>query len=215
MVMTRPAPPSGLGLMIGAGVTGGLAWLTVLARLRSIRNCNSAIGESVLGSGGLFDAVGACLKSGVAIGTLTPLGWILNDVTYGLAPAAGVYRGKYDGVRAAWDGGPKRNEKLFIGLGAGLLGAGVVGRVTTFVVFFRQLDPNRLFDNYPLTAHFFLAQLSSASIQAGSGLLGYGLAYKKMRTNEEGRRKAAGLADVKLSPQLGWGYSGLALTGEF
>lgn len=215
MVVTRPAPPSGLGLMIGAGVTGGLAWVTVLGRLGALNKCKSAVGSAVVGSGGGLSAATTCIRSTGSMLGLTLLGYTLNDVTYGLAPAAGVYRGKYDGVRAAWDGAPDRPTPVLVGVGAGLLAGGVVGRLATIVAFWRQLNPERLFTKYPLGAHFVLAQLSAASIQGGAGLLGYGLAYKKMRTNEEGRRKAAGLAELKLAPQLGWDYSGLSLVGRF
>jgi hypothetical protein len=216
MIVTRPAPPSGLGLMIGAGVTGGLGWLIALAKLSAAKKCRSAFGEAVLDPGASgVDAIRQCARSSGAIVGLTLPGWLVNDVTYGLAPAAGVARGKYDGARAAWDGQPNRKTPVFIGVGAGLLAAGVVGRITTLVVFFRQLNVDRLFAHYPLSAHFVLTQLSVASIQGGAGLLGYGLAYKKMRTNEDARRKAAGIADLRLAPQVGWAYSGLSLTGQF
>lgn len=220
MIVTRPAPPTGLGLMIGAGVTGGLGWVVALARLSALNKCKSAIGTAVLDNGQSgASAFGQCFTSGVSMYLLTPVGYLVNDVTYGLAPAAGVFRGRYDGTNAAWDGKPNRPAPVLIGVGAGLLAGGIVGRVATFVAFWRQLNPDRLFSNYPLGAHFVLTQVAAASIQAGGGLLGYGLAYKKARSSEESRRKAAGLAkkgvDLELAPQLGWSYNGLALTGRF
>lgn len=220
MIVTRPAPPTGIGLMIGAGVTGGLGWVIALSRLSALNKCKSAIGTAVLDNGQSgASAFGQCFTSGVAMYLLTPVGYLVNDVTYGLAPAAGVFRGRYDGTNAAWDGKPNRPAPVLIGVGAGLLAGGIVGRVATFVAFWRQLNPDRLFSKYPLGGHFVLTQLAAASIQAGGGLLGYGLAYKKARGSEESRRKAAGLAsrklDLELAPQLGLSYSGLALTGRF
>lgn len=212
----KPVHHKGIGLMVAAGATGGLGWVIALAKLSALNSCKSAIGTAVTmnGAGG-FDAVRQCFRSSGAILGLTIPGYLVNDVTYGLAPAAGVYRGRYDGANAAWDGKPNRPAPVLIGVGAGLLAGGIVGRITTFVVFWRQLNPGRLFDKYPLGAHFVLTQLSAASIQAGGGLLGYGMAYKKSKTLEDGRRKAAGLANVKLAPQVGWAYTGLGLTGEF
>jgi hypothetical protein len=216
MVVTRPAPPTGLGLMISAGVTGGLAWVTVFARLAAINRCKTAVGEAVTGMESGVGAASACFRSSGVLVSLTPIGWILNDVTYGLAPAAGAYRGKYDGVRAAWDGAPNRPAPVFVGVGAGLLAGGVVGRIATMVAFWRQFGSiDRVFSKYPLGAHFVLAQLSAASIQTGGGLLAYGLSYQRRRNGEENRRKEAGLAKLKVAPQLGWSYSGVALSGRF
>lgn len=215
LLATRPTPPKGLGLMIAASVTGGLAWVTVFARLAAIDRCKTAAGQAVLGNESGFQAASACFRSAGSLVSLTPLGWLLNDATYGLAPAAGVFRGRYDGVNAAWDGKPMRNTKVLIGVGAGLLGVGVVGRIATMVAFLRQFNVDRLFQRYPLSAHFVLAQLSAASIAGGAGMLGYGLAYEKQFTTEDTRRKAAGLANVRIAPQLGWSYSGISVTGRF
>ena len=216
--VARPAPKKGTGLIVGAGVTGGLAWITVVSRLTSLERCKTAAGNALLGEGGGFDAILACMRSTASLVTLTPMGWILNGATHGLAPSAGAVRGEYDGVRAAWDGAPDRDARVFVGVGAGLLGAGVVGRLATIVVFWRQFrlgTPVLLFRNYPLSVHFLMAQVSASSISAGAGMLAYGLSYKKHRTTEEGRRMAAGLAELRLAPQLGWDYTGLSLTGRF
>lgn len=214
--IVKPVHKTGIGLMIAAGATGGLGWLIALTKLSAVRKCNDAIGAAVLDNGaGGFDAVRQCFRSSGAILGLTIPGYIVNDVTYGLAPVAGVYRGRYDAANAVWDGKPKRSTPVLIGVGAGLLAGGIVGRITTFVVFWRQINVTRLFDKYPLGAHFVLTQLAAASIQAGGGLLGYGMAYKKSLTLEEDRHKKAGLSNVKLVPQLGWAYTGLGLTGEF
>ncbi|MCX4243050.1 hypothetical protein [Paraliomyxa miuraensis] len=215
MPVMRPEPSKGIGLMVGAGVTGGLAWLTVFGRLAAIDRCQDAVGTAVIGGGGAFNAFGECLRSAGSMFGLTLLGYGLNSATYGLAPAAGAVRGKYDGVRAAWDGAPERNAPVLVGVGAGLLGAGVVGRLATIVVFWRQLNIERLFGKYPLTAHFVLAQLSAASIQGGAGMLSYGLTYKKHRKSQDDLRKAAGIAQLRLAPQLGWDYTGLSLNGRF
>jgi hypothetical protein len=217
----KPVHHKGTGLMIAAGVTGGLGWVIAFAKLSALNSCKSAIGQAVLAGSGGASAFAQCLKSTGSMVGLTVPGWIVNDVTYGLAPAAGVYRGQYDGTNAAWEGKPQRPTPVFIGVGAGLLAGGIAGRVATFVAFLRQLNPQRAldghipFERYPLGAHFVLQQVAAASIQAGGGLLGYGLAYNKAKTTEDRRRQAAGLANVKLAPQVGWAYTGLGLTGEF
>lgn len=215
-IVVKPTVQTGIGLMIAAGATGGLGWVIALSKLSALNKCKSAIGEAVVGGGsGAFGAFGQCLKSTGSMVGLTIPGWIVNDVTYGLAPAAGVYRGRFDGTNAAWEGKPMRPVPVFIGLGAGLLAGGIAGRILTMVAFWRQLNPERLFQKYPLGAHFVLQQVAAASIQAGGGFLGYGLAYKRAKTTEDSRRKAAGMANVKLAPQLGFAYNGLALTGQF
>lgn len=220
-IVVKPVVQSGLGLMIAAGATGGLGWVIALSKLAALNKCKSAIGTAVAAGSGGFDAVRQCGSSARSMFGLTPIGWIVNDVTYGLAPAAGVYRGRYDGTNAAWDGKPQRPVPVFIGVGAGLLAGGIVGRIVTFVAFWRQLSVSRAlegnipFDKYPLGAHFVLQQVAAASVQAGGGLLGYGLSYKRTKTTEDSRRKIGGFASVKLAPQLGFNYNGLALTGEF
>ncbi|MEX1366074.1 MAG: hypothetical protein AB1Z98_23315 [Nannocystaceae bacterium] len=213
--VAKPIVSKGTGLVIGASVTGGLAWATAIGRLVAINRCVTAI-ES-----GSIEASGTqCIfQTGPALVILTPLGWTFNAATYGLAPAAGVIRGKHDGIAAAWGDGPDRNTGAFIGSGAGLLGLGVVGRVITFFTFGRSLskctDGNAC--RTAMRLHFVGAQLSSASIAAGAGLLGYGVAFKKNRDSEKARRTSAGLAkmNLRLAPQLGFDYQGLSLTGRF
>jgi hypothetical protein len=214
MVVTRPEPNKGIGLIAAASTTGGLAWLTAIGRMVAINKCAQAIN-----AGDIEASFGQCLfKTTTSLLLLTPAGWVTNAATYGLAPGAGMVRGKYDGVRAAWDGAPKRNVPVFVGVGAALLGVGVIGRLATVFTFGRSIracvggvDACR----NSLVLHYLGAQLSSAGIAAGAGLLAYGLAYKKAFTNEGSRRKAAGLADVRLAPQLGWNYTGLSVSGRF
>lgn len=213
--VSKPIVSKGTGLVIGASVTGGLAWATAIGRLVAINRCVTAI-ES-----GSIEASGTqCIfQTGPALVVLTPVGWVFNAATYGLAPAAGVIRGKHDGIAAAWGDGPDRNATAFIGSGAGLLGLGVVGRVITFFTFGRSLSKCTEGDacRTAMRLHFVGAQLSSASIAAGAGLLGYGVAFKKNRDSENARRKSAGLAtmNLRLAPQLGFDYQGLSLTGRF
>ena len=225
VLVMRPSPNKGTGLIIGAGITGGLAWLTAIGRMTSANRCIDGI-ESSEDVGGLVGGVvfQCIFRTGPALLLLTPTGWLLNGATHGLAPAAGSIRGKHDGMIAAWDGKPERKPVVFIGSGAALLGLGVVGRLVTLFTFRSTLSrcvTGAAFSGSaeacrgPVLMHFFGAQLTSASISGGAGLLAYGLGYKKGRTAEESRRKAAGLASLKLTPQLGLDYSGLALTGRF
>jgi hypothetical protein len=225
VLVMRPSPAKGTGLIIGAGITGGLAWLTAIGRMTSANRCIDGISNSDDLGGFLGGVVLQCIfKTGPALLLLTPTGWLANGVTHGLAPAAGSARGKHDGMIAAWDGKPERKPVVFVGTGAALLGLGVVGRLVTLFTFRTTLSrcvTGAAFSGSaeacrgPVLMHFFGAQLTSASISGGAGLLAYGLGYKKGRTAEEGRRKAAGLASLKLTPQLGLDYSGLALTGRF
>ena len=225
MLVTKPTPSMGTGLMIGAGITGGIAWLTAIGRMTTATRCINGI-ENSEDVGSVFGGIviQCIFKTGPALLLLTPTGWIANGVTHGLAPAAGSARGRYDGAMAAWDGKPERKPVVFIGTGAALLGVGVVGRLVTLFTFRTTLgrcvtgaalSGSAEACRGPVLMHFFGAQLTSAAISTGAGLLAYGLGYKKGRTTEEGRRKAAGLANLELTPQLGWAYSGLALQGRF
>jgi predicted membrane protein len=206
----RPDVNKGTGLIIGASVTGGLAWVAGLSRMAIIGNCARRIEE------GEIDGSAACIfRAGTASLILFPTQWMLNYATWGLAPAAGAIRGRYDGVASAYDGIPDRSAGAFIGSGAAVLGVGVIGRIIMYPMFSRALgvcveDASKCMTHLQLQA--FGVQMSAAMIGGGAGLLAYGIAYnssskKHMRLLEQHA--------IRFAPQIGWDYTGMGLSGQF
>lgn len=208
----RPDVSNGTGLIIGASITGGLAWVAGLTRMAFVSRCARDIENGTLGDG---SAAGCVFQAGVANIVLYPVQWTLNYATWGLAPAAGAIRGRHDGIAYAYDGLPERNPGGFIGSGAALLGVGVIGRIVMYPMFYRAIgtcveDASKCMTHLRLQS--FGVQLSSAMIGAGAGLLAYGIAYNSS-SKKYGRLLQQ--HSVRVAPQLGWDYTGMALSGRF
>jgi hypothetical protein len=207
----RPNVSKGTGLIVAASVTGGLAWVVGLTRMAIISRCARQIEDGELGDG----SFGCIFRAGTASLILFPTQWTLNWATWGLAPAAGAIRGRYDGVAYAFDGDPDRSTGAFIGSGAALLGVGVIGRIAMYPMFGRALsgcveDGAKCLTHLRLQA--FGVQLSAAMIGGGAGLLAYGIAYNSSS------KKYGRLLDehaLRIAPQVGLDYTGLALSGRF
>lgn len=208
----RPNVNKGTGLIIGAGVTGGLAWVAGLTRMAILSNCARQTQDGTLGDG----SAAACIfRAGTASVILFPTQWALNWATWGLAPAAGAVRGRYDGVAYAYDGDPERSAGGFIGAGAALLGVGVIGRIAMFPMFGRALgtcvdDVSKCLTHLRLQA--FGVQLSAAMIGAGGGLLMYGIIYN---STSKKHTRLLEQHSLRLTPQVGWEYTGMSLSGRF
>jgi hypothetical protein len=207
----RPVYNKGTGLIVAAGITGGLAWAAGLTRMAIISNCARKVEEGAIGDGSA-----ACIfRAGTASLLLFPTQWMLNYATWGLAPAAGAVRGRHDGVEYAYEGNPERSVGAFIGSGAAILGVGVIGRIAMYPMFGRALrgcvdDGSRCLRHLRLQA--FGVQLSSAMIGAGAGLLAYGIAYNS--TSKKHTRLLEQHA-IRVAPQIGWDYTGMSLSGRF
>lgn len=222
--IVKPGYSKGTGLIIGASVTGGLAWVIGLTRMAFVKQCEDALTDATgmpSGESG-FNAASKCLfragAGNIALGIVqVPMNW----ATWGMAIGAGVMRGRYEGTEHAWTGHEPRKANAFIGAGAGMLAVGVIGRVLTmafatrpYTRFAEDGDAELMFKSIRL--RLFGIQLSSAMIAAGAGLLAFGVVYRKNYDSESSR-----LQDVRVSPVLstdpasGTSYTGFSLSGRF
>lgn len=231
----------GVGLMATAGALGGLAWAVLGVRIYNIKQaCKGSnvdlesVSEDDLAS--LTDSAADCVVQGRGRNAgLWFLQALPNSANWGLAPAAAMYRAKYDAARSVKTGEVDRNPAVFIGTGAALLGAGAIGRVVVAAIRIRSLNPangvaaNCVEDGQTQVDDFFncyanrnallygMHQLSSSAIAGGAGLLTYGLVYKRERRNYEkvyGAKKTAAL-EFTVQPQLSLDYSGVSANLRF
>lgn len=198
---TRPIVAKGTGLLVGASVTTGLAWVGALVRSGAAVECDA----------GEYWCRG---EAGSFVIALTPLGWGLGASSYVLGPLAGARRGAYDGVAAGWDGAPQRKARALKGFGAALLGIGVAGRVASVALWFSNFDLlgySGHYDGSYMTFHPFIAQLSSSAISAGGGILAYGIAYDEHRASELQRSRLAGVTHPSNDARSGWRLTGVTV----
>lgn len=193
----RPEVAKGTGLLVAASVTTGLGWVGALIRSGAAMRC--ADEYSCKGGAGRF------------VVTLTPIGWSLGASSHILGPLAGARRGAYDGIAAGWDGAPQRRPGVFKGVGAALLGVGVAGRVTSVVLWVKDLFSFGSLDGNYLVLHPFVAQLSASAASAGGGLLAYGITFDEHRADEQQRSRLAGVTPLPHQPRSGWRYTGVAI----
>lgn len=184
---------TGRGLMIGSIATGALGWTMSV----------STIGLLAKGCTGLSDCLGQ-------VETLVLLGgirWAANGVSLGLAIPAGIRRARYDATQDAIAGTGGRDPDVFVKGGAAALGVGaaswVILRVGLFT-FFQNCGGRGCGIGYLAGL-----QTSFAVASAGSGVLSYGLAYRKQQ------REFGSAAQVRVVPQVSPQYSGLSLAGRF
>ena len=150
---------------------------------------------------------GACIGQVQTMLYLSGVRWVANGTAMGLAVAAGAERARYDATKEAIEGTPARNMDAFVKGGAAALGVGAatwtVLRIGLFTVASRC-------DGVGCGIGYLAGlQTSFAMASVGSGLLSYGLTYRKQR---EGFGKAA---QIRVVPQLSDQYSGLSLAGRF
>lgn len=214
----KPAPaPSGkkgLGLMIAAAGVGAIAWGTAGATAGLISNSCVDGGSDVGGT------LTTCVTKVTSVLGLTVLKWIANDVTYGLAPAAGLVRGRYEASENAYSGKFNRNGVMFAAIGGGALGVGIVGKVVLWGLipktFNCPIDP--IEDYGPcvrrrFVGYFIGQQFMSSSIAAGAGLLAFGIYYNKERKARE--RLFFRPEQVRLIPNVSQEFTGMTLAGRF
>jgi hypothetical protein len=229
----KPEYNKGTGLIIGASITGGLAWAMGLARMGFVKQCENAIngaseGETASPQTGVGAAYTCFAKAGVGNVTLGILQVPMNWATWGMAIGAGIVRGRYEGTEHAWSGEKQRKANAFIGAGAGMLAVGVIGRimaaalaVTPYKVYAESCstsadacDADKLFRG--IRMRLFGVQLSSAMIAAGAGLLAFGVVYRKNYESESIRLKQVRFSPVlSTDPYTGASYTGFSVTGRF
>lgn len=184
----RPEPPphDGRGLLIAAGVMGGVNIGLVAARL--------ALG---LGEPTVAGEQARLILTVVA----TPI-----DVAagIGLAAGGGHLRGRSDGYRSAFDGVPKLRASAFTGSGVVLMVMGAVGWASAWTPWHGDAS---------LEARgggsLVVESIGSLLMMGGTGLVAYGVSWKR-HTLLYSRSRPLGLR-----PTLAPGFVGLALGGRF
>lgn len=220
-ITKKPAPAPdkqkrGLGLMISAGAVGGIAWAMSAAQAAIISK--SCIEDADGGDPG--GTISGCITQAGGLIALTAFKWIPNATTYGLAPAAGIVRGRYEAADFAYSGNHDRNGTLFAGLGGGILGLGIIGKVVMWALVPRTFacPTNPIEDYGPCVrrrwaGYFIGQQVMSSSIAAGAGLLAFGIYYNKERAARE--RLFFRPENVRIVPDVQREFTGMTLMGRF
>ncbi len=137
--LPRPARRRGVGLLVSAGVVGGLGLLSSIGRVGSMAPCANALGETtdtaevdeLLTNG--FTAAGKCLRFAAADTGLGALQIALNGTAFGLAAGGGAVHGRaiaIDDIRS----GRERKRAPLAAVGGVLLGVGVIGYISLRVI---------------------------------------------------------------------------------
>ncbi len=218
-LVKQPAPPpmgnTGIGLIVAAGAVGGVAIVSGVGRMVIIsKSCATTTGLVSDTEG----SIGSCLRSAGSFIGLTVLEWTANAASYGLAPAAGVTRARYDGSNYMFSGRPDHNGAMLAGIGGGLLGLGVLTKVGLWATLTSRFTCNADAEygkcvRRRFTAYFGAQQLGSSAIAAGAGLLAYGIVYRKDRAAKE--RLYFRPEQVRLGPSFSRQFTGLSLSGRF
>ncbi|MEM6296818.1 MAG: hypothetical protein AAGA54_36465 [Myxococcota bacterium] len=230
----------GIGLMATAGGLGAIGIGVMSWRMARIKRLCVAddVDVTTVSEDTIGDVTGAaadCFVSGVLGNAgLWTLQALPNATNWGIAPAAGIVRAKYDAARSVKNGDVQRKPGVFIGTGAALLGAGAIGRIIVAVTRLRSLNPTQgiaagcldgletqvdeFFDCYANrnVLLYGMHQLSSSAIAAGGGLLAYGVVYKRERANlEKLQGDTAAKLELHVTPQLSLDYTGVTAQLRF
>lgn len=231
----RPPQPrwNGTGLMVTAGLfgAGGLAFN--IGRIVTGRNlCRELRYDEETQS---VENSDACLNGGFALGGLAIGALVMNGTAFGLAAGAGVQRGRWAAHRSRFVGDRDPNAKLHIGLGAGLLGAGIIGYLAVRIASYADVlgqqtcSERHPIDNFgdPMTRanvnpfsrcmggriSGYLSGITVTQTMSivGVGLLTHGASFRRERRLLE--YIASGR--LRVQPSLGRSFVGLALGGRF
>lgn len=207
---SKPVVQDGTGLIIASSVAGGLAWANAtITRMMAMRFCMDDLEDA-----GINDYTSCSRLGDSTVAALTGTNWLINGLTYGLAPAAAEMRGHHDKLVDRWSGKRQRNIDAFLGIGVTLIGVGVAGRITGVVLnTLSGCEPDPKVCRRDVTLEILGAQLSSSTIATGAALLQYGLTYG--RVSKRNRRRQQKIGSLRVAPQFGRGFGGLGLTGWF
>lgn len=208
-------PLSGLGLLVSAGVTGGLGLTAHLARIDIVRR--GCAGELVYPE--LNIAVTVCVDESLRYLGYSAAAPLLNLAALGLAAGGGTVRGRYAAWKRGLEGRRDRVPVAHAGAGAGLLTLGAAMYVGSRIALWRDaLGVRTCRDEGDLTAECVRARWSgllglTAAGQSlavgGAGLLSFGVSYGRARRLREA------LADVRVQPALTPSLVGLVVGGRF
>jgi hypothetical protein len=230
---SKVVPPpqwKGNGLLVTAGVLGTLGLGANIARIAVVRGaCEDVTYDPMTGA---LNGTGNCRNQGGGLVVLGGSALGLNLAALGTAAAGSSLRGTWAAHDTAYRQGRRRASGAQIGVGAGLLAAGVIGYAVVRVVSFADvLGARSCQDRYPIdnnetdqaNSEFancvrnswsgYLAGITvtqSASI-VGAGLLAHGASYRR---NLKFYRAVTD-HQVRLAPTFAPTFAGAALTARF
>jgi hypothetical protein len=122
----RPPEPRwrGTGLIATAGVLGGLGLAANIGRVAAA----SRLCKDLRFDAGTMEVSGIteCAFGSAALGVLAPIALLSNTAAFAFSAAGGASRGRWAAHRTAFSGERQQNSALQIGLGAGIMGVGLV-----------------------------------------------------------------------------------------
>ncbi len=214
--MPKPPKKTGVGLMVGAGVAGGIGWGANIARIvRFERGCRDTFELDENSTTEDFVADPAdCFGTLLGNAGFTVLHWAGNWTAIGLAAGAGNLRGKSNAYGQQMFGKPQHNPLAFEVSGGVILGLGVVSAVLSRGLVFGIVGQGAActdFDclNRVYAGRILWVQAGSSAIATGAGLLAYGLALDKRLNYYE--RVLQMQPTVAITPE----FTGAGLQGRF
>ncbi|PCC67283.1 hypothetical protein SAMN02745121_07070 [Nannocystis exedens] len=237
----RPPEPRwrGTGLLATAGVLGGIGFGANLGRvIAASRLCRDLGYDNETQS---VSGIDQCIFGSTALGVLAPIGLFSNTAAFAFAAGGGSMHGRWAAHRTAFSGDRKQNAGLQIGLGAGLMTAGILTYLGVRIASFADAlgfatcnERNPIVDmtggdlggpevvegNVPgfrqcmgrrMSGYLAGIGIGQTLGVVGVGLLTHGASYnrnlKLMRYITRNQ--------LRLQPNLSWGYAGLSLSGRF
>lgn len=225
----------GVGLTISAGIFGAIGLGLNVGRIaNALTLCKNFAYDPDTGETVGYDR---CAEGGVAASVLAGSAFVSNVAAFGLAAGAGAQHGRWMSYRTAFAGERQAMSGLQIGLGAGLMSAGIIGYLAVRIASFAdglgfltcgERHPVDVFSEDEAQANAQAAALSScirgrwggylagitvtqtASI-VGVGLLAHGAAYRRNLK----LYKYIARSGIRLAPNLRPGFAGLSLGGRF
>ncbi|MCY1058178.1 hypothetical protein [Nannocystis sp. SCPEA4] len=242
--LTVPAPASarppeprwrGTGLLATAGVFGGIGLGANLGRvIVASRLCRGATYDPESQD---YSAINDCAFGGAALGILAPIGLLSNTAAFAFAAGGSSMRGRWDAHRTAFAGERQQRAGLQIGLGAGLLTAGIItylgvriGSFADVLGFATCNDRHPVIDmtggelgddgNIPgftqcmgrrMSGYLAGIGIGQTMSVVGVGLLTHGAVYNRnLKLMHYITRN-----QLRLQPTLSFNYAGLTLSGRF
>lgn len=214
----------GTGLMIGAGVTSGLAWAAAFARMGLVDGCRRAVladadPDGVIGTD--LRTRSKCLfRAGAANAGLAISQAPLDLASWLLAAGAGFVRGRHDGTEDGWGGRWSNRSVAAIGGGFTLMVVSAATQAVTMATAKRPFEKlaagdTRGFET-DLRLRYFGVQASAAAASAGLGLLAYGFTYLRAH-----RDAPSPVYLIRVAPSYHVdrptrsSYAGVAVSGRF
>jgi len=209
-------PLSGAGLLVSAGVAGGLGLAAHVWRIGILRRgCGGA--THVFPE--LQVTVTMCIDESLRYLGLSTVAPVFNFAAVGLAAGGGTVRGRFTAWNRARHDRRAKIGPAYMGSGAGLLALGLAMYIGSRVALWRDaFGAATCRDEGELTvdcvrnrwsAWLVLTAAGQSITIAGAGLLAYGVSYSR------GARLVRSLARVRVQPAVTPRFVGFTLAGQF